>query len=507
MKYFLSIDIGTTNVKVALLNERGDVIRVIRREVPLYSPEPGAAEHDADEIVNLVAKASRELVKGVNEEVTAVCTSSYLFGLLPVSRDGKPLRRLITWMDTRPERVIGELYREVDVSELYERTGCPPLPIYQLPKIVWLREREPDLFQRTAYFFNIKDYFYFKLTKEAVGDYSSWSGSQLLNMSKLKWDDLALRLASIGEGKLPTLMEGLEWIELTDEGAKILGVRKGTKLVMGVFDGAAVALGLGCVKEGIGAVNLGSSAMVRVISDRPVVDKDPSMRFQTYYLFNRKWLPGGAINNAGLVLRWFKERLGTLEVLASEILSENPYAILCKEASKSPPGCRGLMFLPFLVGERLPTVGGSWARACLIGLSYYHSRSDIIRSFMEGVALTLKIIWEALKENGIEVGELRCAGKGAASELWLRILADVMNTPILRSYDLDASNIGNTILAALASGEVSDLDEGVSRFVKLRGRIIPSVNGVKIYSKLYRLFKQVAWDLRDTLKELRELPN
>ncbi len=487
----LVVDIGTTNVKAGVVDEWGNLHGLSFRELKLEKPEPGAAVHDPDTIFRAVIEVSRDAVRKYGGKIDALALSGYLFGLLPLDEYGKPLSGIITWLDTRARGVAEEIKNTIDKRELYSRTGCPPLFIYPLAKIIWLRRYKPDLFEKTAIFLGAKDYILYRLLGRYYAERSTASGTQLLNTLRLTWDEYSLSLAGIDEEKLPILVDSDKIISyIPREKASLLGVDKSIPVIPGVFDGASVAIGEGGFREGICTSHISTSAMLRVASKKPVVDKSSEMRFQTYYLLSHTWLPGGAVNNAGIVLRWFRDNFGHVEKNQAKLLETNPYSLMDIEASKAPPGSAGLIFLPYVSGERFPNLG-NLAKGVLFGLTLEHTRHHVIRALMEGTMLNLAIIMEALEENGLSVEEIRVTGGGAKSRLWLQILADITGVSVRKVLAEDAALLGSAVLAYTALDIYRDIGEAIDNMVRVGDRVVPGEKNVAVYRELFNYFKKL----------------
>lgn len=488
---FLVADIGTSTLKVAVVDEDSNFLFFLSEEVPLLRPEPDAAEHDPERLFELFLTLSQKAISKTGVEIEGIVFSGYLFGLVALDKEGRPLTGLMTWLDRRPVEILDELYSKVGPSTLYEMSGCPPLYIYQLPKLYWLARRRPEIYVKTTHFLDAKGYLIYRLTGRLLFEKSSASGSQLLNMKKLEWNDELLNELGLDPSKLPELVEPDEVIgEVDKEIASHLGLKRPVPVIPGIFDGGSVAVGEGALSEGVGSSHLSTSTMIRVASRSPVIDKSGYMRFQTYYAFRGTWLPGGALNNAGIVLRWFRDNLGLAERIIAEELGVNIYDILNQEAGKAPPGSDGLIFLPFISGERIPEFGNN-ASGVLYGLRENHTRSHVIRSFMEGVAFNLRSVKEALEENSLKIVELRVTGGGAKSDLWLQIISDVLEVPVKRVSSIDASLLGATILGMKAVGKIRDIQKLAMEKSEISKTFMPSEGDAEVYRKNYSLYRMI----------------
>ena len=504
---FLAADFGTTTLKVALVDESGNFLDFLRSEVPILRVEPKAAEHSPEGLVNLFLELSKKLLKHTNAEIEGIVFSGYLFGLVGIDDTGTPLTGVMTWLDRRPTETLQEMYSKVQPSWLYRRTGCPSIYVYQLPKIYWLRKKKPEIYDKVEYFLDVKGYVIYRLTGRIVFEKSAASGSQLLNLETLTWDEEVVRELDLDSSKLPELVEPDEIIgELDRKIASQLGLKNPVPVIPGVFDGGSVSIGEGALGENIGSSHLSTSTMIRVASETPILDKSGKMRFQTYYAFRGTWLPGGALNNAGVVLKWFRDNLAMLEKLAAEEIGVDPYDALTREAMMAPAGSDGLIFLPFISGERIPEYGNK-ASGVLFGLRENHTRNHIIRSFMEGVAFNLKTVKDALEENSLEIKELRITGGGAKSDLWLQIISDVLEIPVKKVEAIDAALWGATIIGMKATNIINDVRKTSLEKARIAKVFTPIEENVRIYRESYRLFKELLEHIKPVFSKLENKNN
>ena len=477
MSLVLVADIGTTNTKVGLVDEKGNVVTYRERENPIERPEQGAAEHDPELLYKNFVELSRQVTRDHRDDVGLISLSAYQLGLLPVSREGKPLMNIITLLDTRPQRTFSVWSAHTDMERLYRNTGCSATSLYPLSKVIWLREERPDIFKQTGYFLSSKDWIMYKLTGDMITEPSIASATQLLNMEKMDWDEYAMEVAKIEKTQLPSIVSGNRiYKKIRDEVREEIGLTRDVSLVPGVYDGGGILIGVGGLEPEIGVVNLGTSAMVRIISERPVLDE--RMRLQTYGFFQDLWLTGAGINNAGIALKW----------LRYNVLYGQDYNSLTQSAEDVPEGSQGLFFLPYLSGERDPRIG-NLASGVIFGIREYHTRSHIVRAILEGVAYTARLVIEALGENGIPVKEIRTGGSGAQSDLWLTIFANVLNLPVKRAKKGNAALLGEALLALVADGTYKDYRDATSHMVELGEPFLPDGERVEVYNKTFKQYK------------------
>lgn len=491
---FLGIDIGTSNVRSAVFTDRGKPLGYSIKELKIYEPSPGWAEQEPRELWFKTLQTAREAIKmsgSSPNDVASISFSGQMHSISVIDKKGDVLFKLATGFDQRAGPESEELSKLISPRELYERTGCPPLFSYILPKILWIKRNKPEIFHRAYKFLSAKDYVIHKILGKAYLDYSVASGSQLLNIHKLKWDNRVLEIAGIGEEKLPILKDEFKPVgELPASIAKKIGLKQGIPIVLGASDGALSSVGLGAFKKGVTALDLGSSGAIRACFGKPIFDESEQMRLFCYYLGLKKWLVGGAINNAGLPLRWFKNKFGYQEIQEAKEKGISPYQIMDREARKVELGSENLLLIPFLSGERFP-IRDYKAKGVLLGLTYTHSRAHLLRAIMEGVAFTFRSIMETMEEQRIRINQVRISGGGAKSELWKQILADVLGKTIVETKVKEASVLGAAMAGAISSGVYRSLAGAGDNMVKVFKKRQPVEENRRRYNKYYQIYKDL----------------
>jgi len=460
----------------------------------IYRPKPGWAEEEPEELWRATLETMKNSVKASKispGDVAMISFSAQMHGMSMIDREGKVLVRLLTWLDLRAASECEKLGEITDSYELYSRTGCPPIFAYPLVKILWVKENMPKIFGRCYKILSAKDYIMYRMLGEPYLDHSVAAGSQLLNIHQLKWDNRVLEIAGIDEDKLPVLRDGNEVIgELPETIAELTGLKPGIPIILGASDGALSNVGLGSVEEGVAAANIGSSGAIRVISKKPFIDGNRDMRFFCYYVAKKWWLPGGAINNAGIVLRWFRDVFGQPEIEAARKLRVYPYEVIVEKAAAVKPGAEGLLMVPFLSGERFP-VRNPKARGMVFGLTLAHGRAHVIRAIMESIVFTLKWIMESMEEQGLTIDEVRVSGGGARSHIWRQIQADVLGKPMTHTKIEEASALGAAMLAAISLGIYRDLKDASRNMVKIIERHIPNPEIHQKYEDMFRMYREL----------------
>lgn len=485
----VSVDVGTTNIKGALVEveESSGELLILEtdnvRQVAL-SDERGAHEHDPRYVLRTVEEVVSHLVRN-HGRPDFIAVSSYLFSVI-ATRDGEYLTRVITWLDERSREVLGEL--ESLREEIYRRSGCPPLHIYALPKILLLKRRRPELFLGGTKLLDSKSFIMSHITGRSVTDYSTASGTyQLLNIKTLKWDDLLLDLVELDESHLPEIAEGDHVDYVHPRFAEATGVDRGTPVVLGFYDGGSMIYALSGGRSSVAVVNLGTSGMVRVTHEFPIVDSPELMRFQTYYLYRGTWIPGGGVSNVGVVL----EYVGRLLNVDTQDL---PEAISRWSLSELLVRDRPIV-IPLLHPERIPGLDLGLG-ASIVGLRSDHSREDVLLATMEGIAFVLSLLAEAMRENGIRIDEVRLAGKVATLGVVPHIIANVLSTTTVVPEIPDVGHIGNVLIG------LERLDPQLARLVRSRlessprlTRVAPQRELEKLYSRLRERFSKYLRDV------------
>ncbi|MEM3258487.1 MAG: FGGY family carbohydrate kinase [Thermoproteota archaeon] len=488
MDLVLTIDIGSTNMKGLILDVNGKVVDKQVYEIKLYL-EDKFAGHDPKELLEAFIFMLRYFGKKYGKKIEAISTTTYNHSMLLVNKDETPLTKVITHHDRRAAEVEQTLLKKTEPYELYKETGAPPIFVYMPYKIYWFMKKEPKIFQETRYFLFCKDYLLWKsnLIREPYIDLATASGGGIVNLKKLNYSEKVLSLLGIEESKLPKLYEGGKILDaISPKAVEEYGFSSDTKIVLATFDGAAQNFGLGLSEEGT-VINIGTTGVVRKLSKQVVLDKSLDMRFFTYYAANKLYAVGGASNSSGDCLRWFRDNFGQIETIAGNIVGKDPYNIFDLEAEKVPAGSEGLIFLPFLTGERFPYRDPNLVGA-FFGISRSCKKANFVRSIMEGVGYVIRAISEALSENSVSLDDVYFVGGGSKSRLWAQILADILNVSInVVSGGEDATNYGAAALAFNALG-LSSIEDFSNKWVKIKEKITPIVANRAVYEESYALF-------------------
>jgi gluconokinase len=477
----LGVDIGTTSAKAVAFDADGHELGRGEAAYPLLEPEPGQAVQDPGAVVDGTLAAIRAGAAAARERgarVAALSFSGAMHSLVGLDVGGRALTPLITWGDMRATEQAARLRSEH--PELHDRTGTPLHPMAPLAKLLWLAEHEPETFAATRRWAGIKELVVARLTGAWAVDHSIASGTGLLNLRELDWDREALAVAGLDAGALSPLVPTTERLELDAAAAADLGLQAALPLVVGAADGPLANLGVGAVHHGVAACSIGTSGALRLMVERPAVDRRRSVF--CYALTPGRWVVGGAINNGGVVLRWAGEAL-------APDLGPHAEAELLALAETVPAGSDGLVMLPYLLSERAPH-WNSAPRGAYVGLSRHHGRAHLVRAALEGVCLQLALVLASMRDAGNEVREIRATGGFARSAVWRQMLADTLGMPI----GFPAGHEGSAFGAALLGMEALGLVEGIDRAAELVGIehvVEPNARAVAVYADLLGIFASI----------------
>ncbi|MEM2930570.1 MAG: FGGY family carbohydrate kinase, partial [Thermoproteota archaeon] len=401
MDFTLTVDVGSTNMKGLIIDSEGRVVDKQTAEITLVL-EGIFAGHEPKELLQRFNFMLRHFGEKYGGRIRAISVTTYNHSVLLIDEDGEPLSKVVTHHDRRAAEVEQELLKKADPYEVYRETGAPPIFVFMPYKLYWFMRKEPQTFQRAKYFLFCKDYLLWRsgLVSEPYIDIATASGGGIINLRKLGYSERVLSMLGIDEKKLPRLCEGGRSLGfITPKAVNEYGFSPGTEIVPATFDGAAQNIGLGLTNRG-SVLNIGTTGVIRKLSKQIILDKSLDMRFFTYYAANGLYVTGGASNSGGDCLRWFRDNFGQLETMAGTATNIDPYKILDLEAEKAPAGSEGLIFLPFLTGERYPYRDPNLMGA-FFGISRGCKKAHFIRAIMEGVGYVLRSIQDALFENSV----------------------------------------------------------------------------------------------------------
>lgn len=444
MGYVIGIDIGTGSTKAVAVSATAKVMEVRQVSYPTLQPEPTYSEQDADTIWNAFVKCIAELTSAVKDEPIAVVLSSAMHSILPVSGDGRPLANMITWADNRSASIADRVHKSAEGELIYSETGTPIHAMSPLCKIIWMKEHAPRLFDQAARFISIKTYLWFRLFGVYETDYAIASAMGLFNIKNNQWNERSLKLCGLKPGQLGEVVPTDHVREIGNDLAMRMGLKATTRFVIGSSDGCLANVGSFATTPGTAALTIGTSGAIRVAGEKPTLNYR-AMTFN-YKLFDDLFISGGPINNGGVVLKWYAEKF-----LQRTLASEADYEKLLDAISNTEPGANGLIFLPYLLGERAP-IWNSEASGCFFGIRNYHTQNHFTRAVVEGISMALYTILLEMESAGLAIEKVHVSGGFVHSTGWLQILADMFNKPIVLIHDEDASAIGAAMIGLGVAG-------------------------------------------------------
>ncbi|MBD2020160.1 gluconate kinase [Leptolyngbya sp. FACHB-36] len=501
--YLIGIDIGTTSTKAVLFQEDGTTVAEVTHAYPLYTPTPDVAEQKPEEIWSAVVTAVRSLMDRSQIEpaqILCLALGSAMHSIIAVDAAGNLLTNSLTWADNRSAEWAERLRRDPRGSNLYHRTGVPIHSMSPLTKLLWLRHEQPDIFHRAAKFISIKEFVLFRLCQQYVVDYAIASATGLLNLKNLAWDAEALELASISDQQLSQLVPVTHVVHPFDPGvAAQLGLATDTAIVVGASDGALANLSVGAMTPDRVTVTVGTSGAVRAIVKQPWTD--PQQRLFCYALMDDYWLVGGSVNSGGIVWQWAREQFS--DVKGTPQSGGDPYEGLWNLANSVAPGANGVLFHPYLAGERAP-IWTANASGSFIGLTLRHSKAHLVRSLLEGIALNLNLVLQALKQVIGEPTFIVATGGMARSPLWRQLLADVTAHPVQVPTSYGSSCWGAAIVGLYALGRLSSLEAGTATLGASKD-YQPNPENVAVYQKIVPVYAGLLERLQSEYHSIAQL--
>ena len=484
MPLILAHDIGTTGNKASLFDDQGRLVASHTEHYPVHYAQAGWAEQDPIEWWRAVTTSTRTLLAGARVDpagIAAVTFSGQMMGIVPIDADGQPLRSAIIWADQRAVEEAETIATRCGPDNVYRRTGHRVSPAYLAAKILWVKQHQADLYRQARKFLCAKDFIAFKLTGRCATDYSDASGSNLFDLTQRAWSTELIDAIGLDAELLPEVHASTEVLgEVTREASEATGLQIGAPVVIGGGDGACATAGAGVIAPGDAYCNIGSSAWISFASAAPLFD--PQQRtFTFHHLHPRLFTPMGTMQAAGGARDWLAHLIGT----ATD-----------EEMAHVPPGCDGVLFLPYLIGERSPWWNPQ-ARGAFVGLTMSHSRAVLARAALEGVAFNLRLILDALESQGAALPAIRLIGGGAQSPVWQQILADVFARPIhLLDLRSEASAWGAAVAGGIGVGVYAGWEIAKAR-AEVRAVIDPIPANVAVYAERLAAFTETYHALKD----------
>ncbi|CAA7602606.1 glycerol kinase/xylulokinase [Acididesulfobacillus acetoxydans] len=488
------IDIGTSGTKVVLIDDTGRILASAYKEYPMAQPRPGWAEQDPELWWQAAAAGMREVLtkSGLSgQEVQAVGLSGQMHGAVLLDKDYELLRPAILWCDQRTGAECEWMNEELGTEKLFAWSGNPALPGFTAPKLLWLRRHEPEIYARIKHVLLPKDYVRWRLTGELATEVSDASGTLLLDVTKRRWSEEMLAALAIPRAWLPPVYESTEisgWV--TPVASSLTGLKPGTAVVGGGGDQAAGAVGAGIVESGLLSVALGTSGVVFAAADEAQILPGSGLHSFCHALPG-KWHLMGVMLAAGASLQWLRQTLAC----------KTSYDSLTALAAGVKAGSEGLLYLPYLLGERTPYPDPA-ARGGFIGLTMRHGQGHLVRAVLEGVTYGLRDSLELIKEAGVPAAEIRVSGGGARSALWRQIVADIFQAPVTVVNSTEGPAFGAALLAGTGIGVYASVAEACGKTVRVESRQEPDLSAGETYEKGYALYRSLYPLLRETMHGL-----
>ena len=507
MGYLLGVDIGTSGTKTIICNESGDILASVAEEYPIYQPKPNWSEQDPADWWNATKATVRAVIEKADvkgSDVVGIGLSGQMHGAVLLNKAHDVLRPAILWNDQRTGAECDQITETIGAKKLLEFTCNPALTGFTAPKILWVRNNEPHVYDKTVKVLLPKDYVRFCLTGSFATEVSDASGTLLFDVKNRRWSDEVLEALQLDTSLLPDCHESTEVSgRVRAEVAAELGIPEGTPVVGGAGDQAATAVGNGIVKTGVISATLGTSGVVFAFCDE--VQTDPQGRVHTFcHAVPGKWHVMGVVLSAGGSFQWFRNNLGEPEKTIARQEGVDPYDVLCREAERAKPGSEGLFFLPYLTGERTPHANPN-AKGGWIGLTARHQKADMVRSTLEGITYGMRDSLEIIKGMGVPVNEIRVSGGGAASAFWRQLQADIYGQDVVTINAGEGGALGVALLAGVGTGVFGSVEEACDAVIEMTTKTATDPATAGLYNKHYPVYRALYQHLKDDFDDIQQL--
>ena len=507
MGYMIGIDVGTSGVKTIVINKQGDIMAEATAKYPLYHPKAGWAEQDPEDWWQATLASLQEVSHALGGQVARVKSiglSGQMHGSVFLDKTGQVLRPAILWCDVRTASQCRHIHEQVGRKELIYHTSNPALEGFTAPKIVWLQQNEPEIYEKVDKVLLPKDYVRYRLTGEIYTEVSDAAGTLLFDVTRRRWSQAVLDALGISSDILPPWRESTDICgQLRHEVAEQTGLPNGIPVAGGGADNACGATGAGIVNPGRVLSSIGSSGVILVHTDKP--QTDPKGQVHTFnHAIPHKWYVMGVIMAAGLSLKWFRDNFGQLERQMEDFTGTDAYVFLDQQATATPPGAEGLVFLPYMNGERTPHADAN-ARGVFFGLSPIHTRGHMIRAIMEGVVYALRDSVEIIRGMGIPVSQVRAIGGGAKSPLWQQLQANIMQLEVATLNVDEGPALGAALLGGVAAGIYESVEVAAESVVRIVHTTEPNHDLISRYDDYYQLYRSLYPALQERFQAAAKL--
>ncbi|HEX3187990.1 MAG TPA: xylulokinase [Pyrinomonadaceae bacterium] len=481
----LGVDVSTTSVKALLVDNNGEIVKSSTSPLTLSNPRPLWSEQNPEDWWQAAVTSITNVVDD-SDDIAAIGLTGQMHGLVLLDEDGEVLRPAILWNDQRCAEECDEIRSRLGKERLIQISGNDALTGFTAPKILWLARREPEVYERARHVLLPKDYLRYKLTHEYAMDKADGSGTLLFDLEQRDWSSEIVNALGIPAAWLPPTFEGPEITgRVTREAAAATGLKEGTPIVAGGGDQSAQAVGVGAIRPGVFAVTMGTSGVVFAATESALIEAEGRLHAFCHAVPDRWHLMGVMLSAAGS-LQWYRDALYP-NVSFEELVSE---------AANLTAGSDGLLFLPYLCGERTPHPD-PLARGAWVGLTNRHTRAHLTRAVLEGVAFGLKDIFSLMQSVGLrEIEQVRVSGGGAKSTVWRQILADVLESELVTVNTTEGAAYGAALLAGVAAGVWPDVDVACAQTIRVSDRIIPNAANISRYAEMYRQYQSLYPALR-----------
>jgi xylulokinase len=503
MAYLLGIDIGTTGVKTILVDEHGKTVGRVTISHPLYTPYPNWSEQNPEDWWEGTISSIRCVVNeaGLTDtsSIVGVGLSGQMHSSVFLDSKDQVIRPAILWNDGRTTEQCQWITERAGMANLERWVANPALEGFTAPKVIWLREQEPENYRKVQTLLLPKDYIRFRLTGEKSMEVSDAAGTLLFDVRNRRWSSELLDCLELPDTILPPVHESVEVCgQITSEVAQLTGLKTGTPVVGGGADNTCGATGTGIVKEGRVLSSIGTSGVIFAHSDD--VKVDPHMRVHSFcHSVPRRWYIMGVTLSAGNSFRWFRDTLGLAERQMEELTGIDAYHLLTREAERVEAGSEGLIFLPYLTGERTPHRDAD-AKGVFFGLTGRHGRGHLVRAVLEGITYALNDSLEIVRDLGLGIDEIRATGGGAKSPFWLQLQADIYGAPVVTVDASEGPAYGAALMAAVGVGLFPDLVTAAETLVQVTSAVEPDGRRMAIYQDFYQVFKSLYPSLKEHFK-------
>ena len=509
MRYLLGIDIGTSGTKTLVIDEYGAVIASAVSEYELLQPKNGWAEQNSEDWWSATKLTIHEVLNksGINaHEIVGIGLTGQMHGLVMLNQTGDVLRPSIIWCDQRTGKQRDEVRMRVGTQRLLRITANPATTGFTAAKLLWVRENEPQVYEKCQKILLPKDYIRYRLTGEYATDVSDASGMQMLDIANRCWSSEVLSALEIDRSLLARVFESPEVTGVISSDAAVqTGLKQGTPVIAGAGDNAAAAIGTGVVYQGRAFTTIGSSGVVFAQTDNPVIDD--LGRVHTFCcVVPGAWHVMGVTQSAGLSLKWFRDEFCKIEMDAAKVANKNVYKLMDEKAAESPIGANRLIYLPYLMGERTPHLDPD-CRGVFFGLSAMHTKSDLIRAIMEGVTYSLKDCFEIMRGMNIDIKSMFACGGGGSSPLWRQMLADVFGCSVCTANISEGPSFGAAILAGVGTEIYASVQEACDRLIKPQNTIVTNCEAKGKYMKVYDIYRGLYPELKTSYQKLNKVFN